>query len=329
MRTEDVTSSLPQAREASWQRFGKQITFCVPGMFQMDGVSGRTQAISITGDRCALQCDHCRGRILSSMVMAATPDGLVEQCLRLAAKGNRGVLVSGGCDSEGRLPWNRFAQAIREVKNRTDLWVSVHSGLVDQETALILKEAGVDQALIDVVGDDETFREICHVDFGVSKIASSLEVLCKACLPVVPHIVCGLHQGRIRGERKALSMIRSFDVEQVVICSLMRLPGTPACGWPLPEPEAVAEIIAEARIALPASSLSLGCARQRGSRRLEILAIEAGVNRMALPSEEAVEHARRSGLEIRYQATCCSVPAVSADAGFRTAPLEGFLERTA
>jgi hypothetical protein len=38
-----------------------------------------------------------------------------------------------------------------------------------------------------------------------------------------------------------------------------------------------------------------------------MLAIDAGVNRVALPSDEAVEHARGYGLEIRFQATCCSV----------------------
>ena len=40
---------------------------------------------------------------------------------------------------------------------------------------------------------------------------------------------------------------------------------------------------------------------------MERLAIDAGVNRMALPSDEAVSHARSYGLEVRYQATCCSV----------------------
>jgi hypothetical protein len=28
---------------------------------------------------------------------------------------------------------------------------------------------------------------------------------------------------------------------------------------------------------------------------------------MALPSEEAIEHARSYGLEVKFQATCCSV----------------------
>jgi uncharacterized radical SAM superfamily protein len=51
----------------------------------------------------------------------------------------------------------------------------------------------------------------------------------------------------------------------------------------------------------------LGCARERGNTRLETLAIDAGVTRMALPSEEAVAYARRRGLHIVYQRTCCSL----------------------
>jgi hypothetical protein len=41
---------------------------------------------------------------------------------------------------------------------------------------------------------------------------------------------------------------------------------------------------------------------------MELLAIEAGVSRMALPSEEAVKRAEAYGLHIHYQKTCCSLP---------------------
>jgi uncharacterized radical SAM superfamily protein len=40
---------------------------------------------------------------------------------------------------------------------------------------------------------------------------------------------------------------------------------------------------------------------------MEIMAMDAGVNKMALPSEEAVAHAQELGLEISWQPTCCSV----------------------
>jgi len=295
------------ARQQSWETFGKKLTFYVPGMIRCDGLCGKYQALSITGEECALQCAHCKGELLRSMIRATTPRALVDQCIQLAERGNHGVLISGGCDRDGRLPWPPFLPAIREIKDRTGLLVSVHSGLVDAPMARRLKEAGVDQALIDVVGDDDTYRSVCHVPFGVSEIVSSLEALESAGLEIVPHVVCGLHFGEIRGEARALQIISRFDVSQLVIVSVMKLPGKSDARFGPVRPEAIAEIIAEARVRMPHVPISLGCARERGNRRLEMLAIDAGVNRMALPSDEAVEHARDYGLEVRFQATCCSV----------------------
>jgi uncharacterized radical SAM superfamily protein len=170
-----------------------------------------------------------------------------------------------------------------------------------------LKQAGVDQVLIDVIGDDKTLKSVCHLPFGVECIEVSLTALQRVGIPVVPHIVCGLHYGQMRGEKAAVAMISRFKVEQVAIVSLMTLSGTKMEKMHPPTPEAVADIMAEVRFTMPQVPVSLGCARQRGNRRLEVLAIEAGVNRLALPSEEAVERAEAFGLDISYQDTCCSV----------------------
>jgi lipoyl synthase len=285
-----------------------RITFYLPGMFEADGHRGRYAAISLTGEQCALMCDHCQGKILSAMLPADAPHALLKRCLRLDQQGCHGVLLSGGCDSAGRLPWERFHETIAQIKARTRLFVSVHCGLVSDDQARSLKGAGVDQALIDVVGDDDTFRRIYHLDDGTRQILKAMDALGKADLPMVPHIVCGIDYGRIIGEKKAVAMISGYRPQQVVIIGLMRLAGVPASQVAPPGAEEIAAIIAEARARLPLTPISLGCARQRGNTRLEVLAIDAGVSRMALPSQEAVRHARRRGLQIAYQRTCCSAP---------------------
>ena len=241
------------------------------------------------------------------MIHAPEPDLLVEKCLQLEKRGNLGVLISGGCDEEGRLPWGKFIPAIREVKTQTGLRVSIHSGFVDHTTALRLKSAGVDQVLIDVIGDDETYRKICHLESGVARLLASLDALEKARLPIVPHLVCGIYYGKIRAERKAIEIVSRFNVGLLVIISLMRIPGTPMWDVASPPAGAVARLAAEARLRMPETEISLGCARQRGNTSLETLAIDAGVNRMALPSEAALNRARYYGLEMKYQKTCCSV----------------------
>ncbi len=296
-----------EARETSWAVHGRKIFFYLPGMFLCDGVRGAYPAISITGTRCALNCEHCRRSLLTTMIPAEDPVTLMEKCRRLWARGALGVLISGGCDREGRLPWEEFLPAVEEVKNTTGLYVSVHSGIVDAETASGLARAGVDQALLDVVGDDATYRRICHVPFGVERIMLSMQHLKDAGLELAPHIVCGLDYGNIRGEGEAVRMLSSFSPKQVVVVSYMKIPGTGCGHFKLPLADEVAEVIADARLAMPEARVNLGCARERGNTRIEELAVDAGVNRMALPSDEAVARARYYGLEIRYQRTCCSV----------------------
>lgn len=302
-----LNDMLDRARETSWHSFGKQITFYLPGMFSCDGISGKYPAISITGPSCRLECAHCRGNLLTPMIYAPEPELLMEKCLQLERKGSLGVLISGGCDEDGRLPWREFTSAIREVKQQTGLKVSIHAGFLDDATAGSLKEAAVDQVLVDVIGSDETYHDVYHLEFGMSRLISCLEALKKAELQIVPHIVCGLDYGRMKGEKKALDIVTALDVPLLVIVSLMRIPGTPMWDARSPDPEATVELIAEARLKMPKTEISLGCARQRGDSRLEVLAIDAGVNRMALPSEEAQNRAGYYGLEMKYRKTCCSV----------------------
>lgn len=300
------------ARELSWRTLGKKVDFFFPGMFRVDGRKGCHRALSITGDRCDLQCEHCRGRLLASMIPVPTPERLIRECTGLASRGIRSVLLSGGCDRSGRMPWERFEEALRRVKEKTGLFVSAHAGLADSRTARVLRRAGVDQVLIDVVGDQETLREICRLEAGPEHVLHSLQALRDEGLSVAPHVICGLHRGMIRGEKRALEMIARSEVnpETVVFCSLMRLPGTPSWTWPEPDVAEVGRLMAEARFLLPRVLQSLGCARKRGDRRLERFALEAGFNRMALPGDETVEYALGLGLDVVLHESCCSASSV-------------------
>jgi uncharacterized radical SAM superfamily protein len=76
-----------------------------------------------------------------------------------------------------------------------------------------------------------------------------------------------------------------------------------------PDPIDVAKLIAMARIQMPDTLISLGCARPRGkvSEELEVLAIDSGANRVAIWSDAAIKRARQYGIEIGFHKTCCSV----------------------
>ena len=114
----NLEDRLKEAREISWQKFGKQLTVYLPGMFSYNGLKGKYPAISITGAYCGLQCDHCKGAFLPRMISAKTSEQLAEIAIGLADKGNHGILITGGSDLKGRLPWQRFISAIGEIKDR-------------------------------------------------------------------------------------------------------------------------------------------------------------------------------------------------------------------
>jgi uncharacterized radical SAM superfamily protein len=307
--SETTQELLARVSGLSWQRFGKRITFHLPGMFVVDGMRGRYPAISITGGHCGLNCDHCAGRILEPMPAATSPEALIDLCLRLKDAGVEGFLVTGGSDSQGRLPWDRFLDALGEVKRRTGLHLSVHSGMLDRETARSLKQAGVNQANLDIVGAEETWREVMHLPDGAALLDRSLEALHEAGLEVVPHVIMGIHFGRILGERKALDILRRYPPRLLVWVALMPLPSTPMAGATPPSLEEAALLFAESRLAFPESEIALGCARPRGGYRLalERVAIQAGVNRVAVYSEETVDYARSLDLKVRFEQTCCSL----------------------
>ncbi len=289
--------------------FGNDFTIYQPGMFVINGQRGAYHTVSITGASCELGCDHCGGQLLKNMSPALSPQDLVNFGLKASARGDRGILVSGGCDKQGALPWSSFVKAIDQIKRETDLIVTVHTGQVDFGTARALREAGVDQALIDVIGDDSTAGEIFHLENGTTTIIKSVEALFQAGLEVIPHILYGIHYGREKGEHKALEIISKYPLTKYVIVVFTPMKNTRMFDVTPPDPMSVATFIAEARLKIPNAKSSLGCARPGGKHRkeLDLLAITAGVNSLAVGYDYVSEEARKLGLNIIYKYTCCSL----------------------
>ena len=185
----------------------------------------------------------------------------------------------------------------------------MHSGLVGRANARRLKSAGVDQVLFDVVGDAETVRSVYGLNKGPEDYAASLQALHDAGLPVALHVVVGLHFGEIRGEYRALEIIRDAGAERLVLVALKALPGTPMADAPRVPVEAIADIAATARIDNPTTPISFGCARPYGpvKAELEQALVAAGVNALAFPEAATIRHAAELGLSHRFVERCCSL----------------------
>jgi uncharacterized radical SAM superfamily protein len=242
------------------------------------------------------------------MQSATTPEKLYNVCSHLKHQGAQGCLISGGCLPDGSVPLAPFAETIGRIKRQLGLTVLVHTGIIDTKTARALKQSGVDTALIDIIGSDETIREIYKLNLKIGDYARSLKALQDAKLAFVPHVIVGLHYGKLRGEKEALEMISDYEPSALVIIAFMPIHGTEMEKIEPPTPLSIARVILAARVAFPETPLVLGCMRPKGEHRTktDILAIRAGVDAVAFPAEEAVDFARDQGYDTAFSSACCS-----------------------
>ncbi len=313
------------------RRFGDGIEFYAPGLKRWQTPewqperANRFLPVSITGTACALQCDHCKTKVLQGMITVSRgteggsrrpPGGteggsrsLFETARELAGNGTDGLLISGGSKKSGEVPFEPHFADMRRIKDELGLKVIVHSGVVTPELARGLAGAGVDGVMLDIIGADETVREVYHLDRPASDFEHSLELLASRGMRIIPHIVLGLHFGRFLGEWEALEMIRRHPVSTLILVVLTPLVGTPMAHLSPPPTADVVDFFAHARQAMPGTPINLGCGRPMGEVKvaLDRAAVDHGLNGIAYPADGIVEYARSSGLEPDFYEYCCSL----------------------
>jgi uncharacterized radical SAM superfamily protein len=264
--------------------------------------------ISVTGTSCALNCKHCGGKVLETMHPALSPEDLFELCLKLKQAGAQGCLISGGCLPDGSVPIGKFVSAIGKIKRELGLTVFVHTGIVNIETALSLKDSGVDIALIDVIGSTQIIEKIYNLKATPQNYANSFSALRRSGLSFVPHVIVGLNDGKLDGELEALRMTRQVEPSALVIIAFMPIHGTPMAKTLPPKPLDIAKVAYVARLMFPEIPLILGCMRPKGAARQEtdVLALKAGVDAVAFPSEEAVKYTKSKGYQVFFSSYCCA-----------------------
>jgi hypothetical protein len=250
------------------------------------------------------------------MIPATTPERLLEVAGELKERGCKGILISGGADGRGVVPLVRFAGAIGRLKKEFGLLTAVHTGIVTKELASSLAQANIDCAMLDIIGADETVREVYSLDVGASAYYQSLANVTKYEIPASPHIVIGLHWGRVVGEKRAIDFAAEFPLASLVLVVVMPLPGTEMESIRPASSEEIGEVIRYARERMPDTALLLGCARPAGKEReiIDRLAIEIGVDGIAYPEDGTVAFAREKGLTPRFSELCCSLIFLGEDA---------------
>lgn len=267
-------------------------------------------AFSVTAGHCALDCDHCQAKILEPMIPATTPEMLDQKVRDLVVLQDlRGFLLSGGSNRRNEIKYEKYYPVIEQLKHDFPyLSIAVHSALLDERRAKLMESAGVDTAMMDVIGSAETIRDVYHLDRPVSDFETTLAALCSTRMNVVPHIVVGLHYGRILGEREALDICARHAIQSLVLVVVMPFYGKDG-KFVTPDAHDVGGIFLEARERLPDRQVLLGCARPAGmhKRVVDAYAVMAGLDGIAFPADGALQVCKAVGRKHFQEHACCSI----------------------
>ncbi len=267
-------------------------------------------SFSITGGACGLNCDHCRAEILKPM-LAATSPAMLDQKVRhlIATQDLQGFLLSGGSNRRNEIPYERYYPVVEGLKRDFPfLSIAIHTALTDEAGARAMEAAGVDTAMMDVIGAEETIRDVYHLDRPVEDFEATLAALTATSMRVSPHIVVGLHYGRVLGEANALDIVSRYPVEALVLVVVMPFYAAPGL-FNVPDPAEVGRIFGEARRRLHERQVLLGCARPPGlhKRAVDAYAVMAGLDGIAFPADGVVGVARAIGRPFHQEHACCSI----------------------
>ncbi len=266
-------------------------------------VDRKWRAVSVTGRWCELMCKHCYGVLLEYMERLTS----LGDAMRLVREGIKGVLISGGCDKRGRVPFERSLSALKLLRD-SGVELYAHTGLLDRASASIASDLGFRVCMFDVF-TPLTAKLVRNLDgFTLRDLGSCLELCKEMGLRCAPHIVIGELCGKPSGELELIDFLSSYDIEQVNLVVFTPLPGTPFEECDPPPYDYIIKVLRRAREILSKSALALGCMKPSWGRYrlLELEAIEMGFDAIAAPNMDTLARCRVLGINV-IEVGCCSM----------------------
>lgn len=294
----------------------------IPGINKPSGLKPALMQVSITGNQCLLQCNHCQGNLLKAMPHGKTPDDLWSLSKAHSLNGGSHILITGGSDLQGRLPFRAFADTFRRIRQELGLEILVHAGLANDEDARILSACDISLAMTDIYGNAETASRVMNLDIKSDSFLNTIKTLMNYHIPVSPHLITGMGH-----EEDALAQLHGLPLKSLVFLSLrniVRNKSNPVTDPEACSPDRIASLIRLARSELGNITLCMGCMKAHGKLRdhTEIAAIRAGMDVISTPGISAWKYAEKSGLNIYISQLCCALSRFARVERFRPDSLE-------
>lgn len=253
--------------------------------------------VSVTGGKCSLMCTHCRGKYLEGMMPVHSPGDLWDMVLVLYSSGGNGLLLSGGCDEDGKVPLREYLPIVRRISN-LGMKVNLHPGIMTEKDSDLFSGMDGVYLSVDVHQDPEIIRKV----FGLRSpevYRDTLDVALSTGCNVVPHLTVGLSDEDLK---ESARLVKEKGIDDVVLLSLVPTEGTEFEENEVTEDEVINAVKFLTDMGF---TVTLGCMRNRKMRNLEKRAIKEGVRKIANMSLETEEWAKSEGYEISREEMCC------------------------
>ena len=211
--------------------------------------------VSVTADSCPMNCKHCGGVYLKHMVPVWEMEGYVKE-------GRKVFLISGGMDRSGRIPFERWRELLRDLKERYKLKYNFHVGFPEERDEVANELADVISA--DFFADPDVMEEV----YGIRRSPlKQLEVLKSYERPVIPHVTIGVLCGKMSHEFRAIEML-SKEFSSIVLNVFIPTPETAYADCPPPDIGEVEKVFAVAKKLFKV--VFMGCMQPKGKYREEL-----------------------------------------------------------
>ncbi|MCX7845028.1 MAG: radical SAM protein [Dictyoglomaceae bacterium] len=258
----------------------------------------KTLPLSITGELCELQCDHCKGHYLRGMI----PLSEIEK--KIQNNNYKSILVSGGFDFNGKL--SNIPVNILEDLKKKGFKLNYHLGLIKKENIKNIMGI-IDEVSFDLILDDEIIKSIFHLNKTAEDFKKTFKLLNKY-FSVSPHIVLGLNWGKIEKEYEAIEFLSRFNPIKIIFIIFTPIKNTPMGHISPPPINMLKKFFLFIKEKMPKVNLYLGCVRPSGNYRekLDLLAYEMGFKAIVNPHPKVLEYLKKSNLIEDYFYECCA-----------------------
>jgi len=237
--------------------------------------------INAKSGRCPENCSFCAQsahHVTDAPIYPLVDEERMVACAREAETAGSscyGIITSGTGIARGE-ELERILRAIRRIRAETAISPSCSLGIIDRETALLLKEAGMETYHHNLETARSFFPNVCTTH-DYQKDVDTVRVVKESGLKVCCGGIFGLGESATQRVELALTL-RELEVDSVPLNFLNPIPGTRLEGANHITPLECLRTIALFRLILPTAKISVCGGRDKNLRDLQSWIFMAGAS---------------------------------------------------